>query len=170
MKIDIVPVGLLKDNCYILTKDDKVIVIDPGDEYEKIYPYIKNKEILKVLVTHYHFDHVGALTKFDVNQILPRETPKEYTIGPFNFEVIETKGHTEDSLTYYFKEENCMFTGDFLFKGSIGRTDFPTGNPEKMKQSLNKIIKYRDDITVYPGHGEKTTIGHEKRTNPFITL
>lgn len=168
MKISIIKVGYLEANCYILEKDKKVIVIDPGDEYDKIAPFIKNKEIVKVLITHYHPDHIGALSHFEDKLILKNPKETTYNIGPFSFIVIYTKGHTSDSITYYFKEEEVMFTGDFLFKETIGRTDLPGGNQNEMLKSLNKIKSYPGVIKIYPGHGPSTTLKHEKENNYFL--
>lgn len=72
MKITTIKVGYLEANCYILEKNGKIIVIDPGDEYDKIASIINNREILKVLITHYHKDHIGALNKFKQNLILKK--------------------------------------------------------------------------------------------------
>lgn len=168
MKVDKIVVGNLQENTYIITKNNKAIVIDPGDEIDKIKPYLKNKEIIKILITHYHFDHIGALKYFDENLILKTKQEKQYQIGPFNFEIIFTKGHADDSVTYYFKNEKIMFTGDFLFKETIGRTDLPTGNNSQMIKSLEKIKKYPDNIKIYPGHGEETTLKYEKQKNSFL--
>ncbi len=168
MKITTIPVGILQANCYILNKDNKIIIIDPGDEYAKIKQYIQDKEIVKILITHHHPDHIGALNHFASHLILKHPKAQTYTFGPFSFDVITTKGHTEDSVTYYFKNENTMFTGDFLFKNSIGRTDMPTGNISDMQYSLNKIKTYPDDTIIYPGHGPSTTLKHEKETNYFL--
>ena len=163
MKIDRVIVGVLDTNCYIISKNNKCIVIDPGDEFEKINKVIDNKDIVAIIVTHYHFDHIGALKYFDNDLILDRSNlqEKEYNFDDFKFEVIYTPGHKEDSITIYFKEENVMFTGDFIFKGSIGRTDLEGGNIKDMINSLNKISKYNSSIIVYPGHGDKTTLSLE---------
>lgn len=166
MNIIKLPVGYLQANCYILEKEGKVIVIDPGDEYEKIKDNIKG-EIIKILITHSHEDHIGALKYFDKSLILNVEE-KEYIIKPFKFNVIYTKGHTNDSVTYYFKEDKIMFTGDFLFKGTIGRTDMPTGDIIEMQESLKKIKTYPNDIKIYPGHGEVTTLKEEKENNYFL--
>lgn len=168
MKITAIPLGYLRANCYILEKNGKIIIIDPGDEYEKIYPHTKDKEIIKILITHYHPDHIGALKYFDENLILKNPKPKTYTFEPFSFEVIETKGHTKDSVTYYFKNEKTMFTGDFLFKENIGRTDMPTGSVIDMQKSIKLIKTYPDDIKIYPGHGEPTTLKREKSNNYFF--
>lgn len=168
MNITTIPVGHLQANCYILEKDNKILIIDPGDEYEKIKSYIKNNQIIKILITHHHPDHIGALNNFDKTLILDQPKTQTYTYGPFTFQVIKTSGHTKDSVTYYFKDENTMFTGDFLFKDSIGRTDMPTGNINEMKKSLSKIKKYPDNTIIYPGHGPSTTLKYEKENNYFL--
>lgn len=160
MEINKVVVGMLETNCYILKKNNKCLVIDPGDEHDKIEKIIGNNEVVGVIITHYHFDHIGALNKFDETLILDRHNleEKEYNISNFKFDVIYTPGHKEDSITIYFKEDKIMFTGDFIFKGAIGRTDLKGGNDIDMINSLNKIDKYDKDIIIYPGHGDKTTL------------
>lgn len=163
MKIDRVIVGPLDTNCYIISIGNNCLVIDPGDEYEKIKNAIGNKKILGVIITHYHFDHIGALNYFDKNLILDKSNleEKEYNIDNFKFEIIYTPGHKEDLICIYFKEEKIMFTGDFIFKGAIGRTDLEGGSSIDMINSLNKIKKYNKDIIIYPGHGESSTLLNE---------
>lgn len=172
MKIKTLKVGYLQTNCYILEIDNDVIVIDPGDEYEKIKNEIKNLNVCAILITHHHFDHIGALKHFNNIDIYDYNNLKEktYNIGKFNFDVIYTKGHTNDSITYYFKETNNMFVGDFVFKNSIGRTDLETGNINEMLKSINKIKKYPKKTNIYPGHGEKTTLEEEMKNNPFFFM
>jgi glyoxylase-like metal-dependent hydrolase (beta-lactamase superfamily II) len=164
MKIDKLKVGMLRCNCYILSIDDECIVIDPGGDYDKIKDIIGNKKVIAVLITHNHFDHVGALDNFDVRYIYDFSNLKEqeYIFSKFKFEVIKTPGHSSDLLTYYFADDKAMFTGDFLFKDCIGRTDLFSSSNEDMINSLNKIVKYDDDITIFPGHGDNSTIKHEK--------
>lgn len=83
--------------------------------------------------------------------------------------VMESPGHTKGSICYIFPDDNIVFSGDTLFRESMGRTDFPTGSASQMKQSLKKLTtQLSDDMTVYAGHMEDTTIGHEKMYNPFI--
>ena len=170
MKIKKVEVGMLQCNCYILEKNNKVLIIDPGDEPEKIKKEIGNKEIIAILITHNHFDHIGALSYFKNTPIYDYHNleEKEYQLDDFKFDVIYTKGHSSDSVTYYFKDENIMFVGDFIFKESIGRTDLPTGNMFEMEESLSKIRKYPSKTIIYPGHGESTTLLSEIRNNPFF--
>ena len=163
MKINRIIVGELQTNCYVLIKDNKCLVIDPGDEYNKIKEVIGDNEVVGVIITHHHFDHIGALNNFNKNLILDKNNleEKEYNVADFKFEVIYTPGHKEDCISIYFKEENVMFTGDFIFKDAIGRIDLPGGNYNEMINSLNKISKYNKDILIYPGHGEETTLKDE---------
>ena len=166
MRIKIVQVGELEENCYIVEKNNKCLIIDPGSEFNKIKENI-DKEVIGILITHSHYDHVGALKEaknyYNI-KVYEYKNLKEgkITIGPFDIEVIYTKGHTNDSVTYYFKEEKIMFTGDFIFKNSIGRMDLEGGNISDMKKSLKLISKYDDDIIVYSGHGNDTTLKNEK--------
>ena len=88
--------------------------------------------------------------------------------GNHQFEVIETPGHTGGSVTFYCREENIAFTGDTLFKGSIGRTDFPGGSMFQIIGSLRKLSQLPDQTEIYPGHGPKSTIGFELSHNPYM--
>ncbi len=90
------------------------------------------------------------------------------TIADLSFQCLETPGHTRGSVCYYFEQEKVIFTGDTLFKGTCGRTDLPGGDGRILAQSLKKLAALPDDVTVYAGHNESTTIGHEKRTNFFM--
>ena len=167
MIVKTIKVGYLKTNCYILIKGNDAIIIDPGDEYSKIKKEIENLNLQAILITHHHFDHVGALNNFKNIKIIDNKQ-KEYKIKNFEFKIIKTPGHTEDSVSYYFEKENIMFVGDFIFEGTIGRTDLETGNNEQMKNSLEKIKKYPKNIKIYPGHGNETTLEKELKTNPFL--
>ena len=123
MEVKKVVVGSLQTNCYLLINDDKCLIVDPGDEAEKIKEEISNKTVVGILITHHHFDHVGALNilkEFYQTKVYDYHNLKEgnYNIENFSFEVIYTLGHTDDSVTYYFKDYNIMFVGDFIFKGS----------------------------------------------------
>lgn len=88
-------------------------------------------------------------------------------LGYEKIKVVETPGHTRGGLSYHYK--NYLFTGDTLFKGSVGRTDLPTSNKAEITRSVNMLVaKFRDNTIVYPGHGHFTTILNEKIDNPFI--
>ena len=161
MKIDKVVVGPLETNCYIVTINQEVVIIDPGDDEDKIKEQIGNKKVKTLLITHKHFDHIGALDKLSEIYQVPVNA---YDLIP-NIKVIATPGHTKDSKCYYFPDENVMFCGDFLFQGSFGRTDLD-GNNADMLKSLKEINKYPNNITLMPGHGNSTTLGQEKPNFP----
>lgn len=173
MEIERVIVGELEENCYIVSKDGECLIIDPGSEFDKIKDKVGNREVLAVLVTHHHFDHVGALKEvvsyyktnvYDFNNLVE----KEYLIGPFKFKVIRNPGHTMDSVSFYFYDDKSMFVGDFVFLDSIGRCDLDGGNFSLMRESINKIKTYSNDIMLYPGHGSKTLLGYEKENNYYF--
>lgn len=90
-------------------------------------------------------------------------------LAGFEFQVLHTPGHTRDSVCYYLPQEGILFSGDTLFAGSIGRTDFPGGSTSQMMHSLREILlKLPKKVEVYPGHGEQTTIEYELEHNPFV--
>ena len=151
-----------------------------------------------ILLTHAHFDHIGAIPALQatypdlpvyvhdndlkvINHPLNQLPPEYPAIGqPKNLasteslaeleglEVLETPGHTPGGVCYYFKNEKMLFAGDTLFAGSVGRTDFPGGDMATLMASLKKLTALPDDTVVIPGHGMFTTIGDEKRGNPFL--
>ncbi len=91
------------------------------------------------------------------------------TLGNLKLQVIHTPGHSKGSISLYCKEEHVLFSGDTLFAGSIGRTDIFHSSYEEIMDSLkNKLLTLPDNTVVYPGHGEVTTIGKEKESNPYI--
>ncbi|MDD6879133.1 MAG: MBL fold metallo-hydrolase [bacterium] len=172
MKIIRVETGFLKENCYILIINNKCLVIDPGDDYFKIKEKLKDLEVLGILITHGHFDHIGAiddlLNEHNVNIYkFDNLSESSYNIGPFNFEVIFNPGHSEDSISYYFKDDNVIFDGDFIFKGTIGRCDLKGGNINKMKESLLKFYNRFSDVILMPGHGSETNINNEKNNYSY---
>jgi len=173
VKIDIVRVGELKCNCYILDIDNKVLIVDPGDDALKIVDAVGDRDVIGIIITHYHFDHIGALdelvNKYGVS-VYDKSNMCEGNnrVGKFVFEVIYTPGHKEDAITIYFKEDKCMFCGDFIFRDSIGRCDLPGGNIREMVESIKKIKKYDKDIDIYPGHGNKTTLEYEINNNMYF--
>ena len=182
-------VGPYQSNCYILgcDKTKKGVVIDPGDEAVRIINEISRNglQILQILITHGHVDHVGAasdlkkITKAPV-LIHPLDAPglgfpadgdlregEKVKVGSYTITAIHTPGHSQGGMC--FSAPGAVFTGDTLFTGSIGRTDFSGGNYHQLIQSvINKIFPLGDDIRVYPGHGPASTIGRERLTNPFF--
>jgi len=197
MDIKTVKVGILQTNCYILIKNGKAIIIDPGAKAERILTALGEKtQVLAILLTHAHFDHIGAINDLlvhfkcpiylseddqplmldpQLNYSFPKRFivqqptlpyPSKLTIGEFTFEIIETPGHTDGSVCLII--DNVMFTGDTLFMQSVGRTDLRTGNPTKMKQSLRKLKALDHNYDVYPGHDDATTLNEEKAHNIYL--
>lgn len=155
MKIKCLVVGELMANCYLLEKDGRILIIDPGDEFKKIEKAILGK-VEEILVTHSHQDHIGALKELEAKYKIKHNVFKRET---FNYEVIKTPGHTSDSLSFYFPDDHVMFTGDFLFANSIGRMDMPTGSRKDMEASLLEISKYPLDTLICPGHYYTSHLG-----------
>lgn len=174
MKIETILVGNFT-NCYLVIKDNKCLIVDPGFDSNKIIKKIIDLKlkVIGILITHGHFDHIGELNRlkeyfkvdsYDYNNL----EEKDYQIDIFNFEVIYTPGHTSDSITFYFREIETMLVGDFIFLEDIGRYDLPTGDIEIMKKSIAKIKNYNPNIKIYPGHEEITTLAHEIKYNPYF--
>lgn len=171
MDIKIIPVGYLETNCYILENDAEALIIDPGDEPLKIDREL-NKKLIGIIITHYHEDHIGGLSYFKNKYDVPVYDYNNLEeganrLGSFLFDVIYNPGHTTDSISIYFKEENKMFVGDFIFYHTIGRTDLTGGNFKEMLKSISNLKKY-DDIIIYPGHGRITSLKEEKSNNIYF--
>lgn len=205
MIIQSLPVGPIMANCYILgcEKTKKAVVIDPGDEADRILIMLAKSglTVQYILNTHGHFDHVGANKRMKAAtgaQILihaadapmltqlsrmaatfgmyiedsppPDKTIKdgdEIEFGQIKLSVIHTPGHTQGGVSFY--TDGNVFVGDTLFAGSIGRTDFPGGDYDTLISSIRrKLFPLGDHVRVFTGHGPETTIGREKRLNPFL--
>lgn len=94
---------------------------------------------------------------------------QELELAGMNLKVFHTPGHTPGGASYYCAEAGCVFSGDTLFHGSVGRTDFPGGSMSAIVRSLQeKLFLLPEETVVYPGHGEETSVGYEKKYNPFI--
>lgn len=163
MKIKTVIVGELETNCYIVENEDSCLIIDPGDKFLKIKNNI-DKKVIGVLLTHRHFDHVGALEEFVDYYNVPIYDKNNLSngvnkIGDFELIVNYNPGHTLDSISFIF--DNIMFSGDFIFRGCIGRTDLG-GDFNLMKESIREILASTVNYKIYPGHGETTMLNHEK--------
>lgn len=91
-----------------------------------------------------------------------------FSIGNINVKIHSAPGHTPGGVLYVLEEEKVIFTGDTLFCGSVGRTDFKGGNSSDLMKTLESIKKYPDDYVIYPGHGGNSNIGNEKRNNMFL--
>ena len=174
MKVQSFVCGYLEENAYlVINESNEALLIDPGSEEGKIEKFIeKNGITLKgILITHYHFDHVGALEYFKEKYNLKVYDIKNVGInrvGEFMFDVFETKGHTDDSCAFYFEEINSLFTGDFLFKESIGRYDFENSSFQDMMKSIAWVKTLNESVRIYPGHGEDTNLKYELKHNEFL--
>lgn len=202
IRIETVVVGPLMTNCYIISEGKECIVIDAGEEGERIVETVRARElsVKYILASHGHFDHVSGIEplrrafrapfhihssdlemfkgapemakKFAGTDIEELGDPEgfieenEYTIGNSKLIPIHTPGHTAGSTSFLIGKH--LFSGDTLFKGSIGRMDFG-GSVESMKNTIEQLKKMDEDIEVHPGHGPATTVGDEKRDNPFLT-
>lgn len=117
-------------------------------------------------------DYTGNMLPFDIKPIKADEFVKEgdnLILGSLKFRVLESPGHTEGGILFVNDQEKKVFAGDTIFNGSIGRTDLPGGDFETMIKSIEeKILTLDDDYDLYVGHGPKTTVGKERKTNPFI--
>ena len=196
MLIKTIPVGQLETNCYVVTNEKTLecVVIDPGDESNSILDYLEsdNLKCRAVMLTHGHYDHVGAVDTIAEETGAPvymnerddarrgtdvhfpyrlRENGKSYDDGDvieaagLRFEVIATPGHTPGGVT--LRCEDALFTGDTLFKGSCGRTDLPGGDMMTELRSLRRLCELPGDYEVYPGHMDSSTLEREREFNYY---
>ena len=145
MNIKIIRTGFLDENCYLLIKNGKCLIIDPGADFFVIKKEIGELKPVGVLITHSHFDHIGALEEtiktYDI-KVYNRSNLKEEetTIDCFCFSTIYTPGHSSDSICFYFKESDDVFVGDFIFKNSVGRWDLETGDRHKLIEDRKSVV------------------------------
>lgn len=192
MQMESMELGLYRTNCYILWEQDAAIVIDPGYGAPMISRRLEELglTLCAIVLTHGHFDHVGAIAGLketcDCPVLLPEgdlALPEEITNGPIPYTAtyrdgdtlsfggisltaLHTPGHTPGSSC--LRTGKCLFTGDTLFRDTCGRTDLPGGDWRQMKASLRKLAAIGEDLFVYPGHGEATTLAREKQHNPYL--
>jgi glyoxylase-like metal-dependent hydrolase (beta-lactamase superfamily II) len=193
MFVKMFTVGMLGTNCYVVGDKDsgEAVVIDPGfdsePEAQQILDEIERNGLhIKYIVnTHGHPDHNGGnsiLKNHSHAPILIHEADAPMLNGPpadrrlregdiieagkVKLKVIHTPGHSPGSTALL--TEDYVFSGDTLFAGSIGRYDLPGASHEELVNSLKKLLTLPDHVKVCPGHGPATTIGEERRTNPFL--
>ena len=183
-----------------------MLIVDPGDNADRIEQKVLEMQgrPVAILLTHGHFDHIGAVDDLRAHfigvQCYAGEDEKEVlengsynlsasfgsgfavradhllkdketlTLAGFKLQVIETPGHTKGGVCYYLSEEGVLFSGDTLFRTSVGRTDFPTGSMSQIVRSVQYLTEnLPGDTVVYPGHQEITTIAYEQRFNPYLS-
>ena len=188
------PLGAYQTNCYILWEEagETCVVIDPGYSPEEVLRQTRSlgKKIEAILLTHGHFDHVGAVRGIAEETgckvyLCPEDLsmPEQMTAGPLYYthtykegdtlslagmqlHVLHTPGHTPGSVCILWGDN--LFSGDTLFAGSCGRTDLPGGDWATILQSLKRLAGIQKNYTVYPGHGESTTLEAERKYNPYL--
>ncbi|MBO6140297.1 MAG: MBL fold metallo-hydrolase [Ruminococcus sp.] len=198
------PLSYCDTNCYIVASDEgNAALIDAPDDAQYILEQLDifNLSLKMILLTHGHFDHIGAAADLQdetgcevyahtddlymikdgnasksgflgigeirpVKNVIPITEDSVIKLDEIEFDVLHTPGHTPGSVCYI--AGNVMFSGDTLFARSIGRTDMPGGDMEKMNKSLEKIKELGGDLTVYPGHMNVTTLETEKKVNQFL--
>lgn len=197
MLIKTLPVGQFETNCYVVTNEATLhcVVIDPGDESNTIMDYLEDNHLKcdAIMLTHGHFDHTGAvpevaaetgapvyMSKLDDARYAPDASMLGYSLpengsyyadgdvveaAGLRFEIMATPGHTPGGVT--IRCEDALFTGDTLFRGSCGRTDFPGGDMDAELRSLKRICALEGDYEVYPGHMDATTLEREREFNYY---
>src|SRR3974377_1188416 len=123
--------------------------------------------LLKMLDIQAAWSGVPAPGKVEIDRSIT--TGETVSAGSHTAQILRTPGHTEGSICLYFEPEKKLIAGDTLFAGSIGRTDLPGGDPQKITRYIQKtLMALPDETVVIPGHGELTTIGEERQSNPFL--
>ena len=191
MNLNTLALGAYQTNCHIISNGSEALVIDPGYEPDTILDALEGLTLKAILLTHGHFDHVGAVKELvaetgcevyihAAEATLPpmmtagtlyytRTYSEGDTISPIpgvELTVLHTPGHTPGSICLLCGQE--LFAGDTLFAGSCGRVDLPGGNPAQMMQSLGRLASLQADYRVHPGHGPSTTLSREKQHNPYM--
>lgn len=205
LKIQRMVLGPVRTNCYLAVNQEtkECFVVDPADMAGLILTEIKEENLTAraVLLTHGHYDHIGAAEELRTALKIPiyasemelptlADTEKNLSamfghpmtvkadrglkdgevlgIAGFSVQVFQTPGHTPGGACYYLEEEKTLFSGDTLFAGSVGRSDFPGGSARTLQDSVRRLFReLPEDTNVYPGHESETDIGYEKRYNPY---
>lgn len=205
LQIETMVLSMMATNCYLAMNREtkKLLIIDPASSPERIISKIEDMGAVPeaVLLTHGHFDHIGAVDALrekygipvcvlDQEQEVCESEEKNlsmmfgrgFTVKADRFfhdkeiaelagmqiHVLHTPGHTLGGSCYYIPEESVLFSGDTLFCCSVGRTDFPTGSMSRLHEAIHtRLFVLPEDTLVLPGHNESTSIGYEKKYNPY---
>ena len=208
LSVRIVPVTPFQQNCSVLVcmETMRAAVVDPGGDLDLILKAVENEKasVEKILVTHAHIDHAGAVAEMAERLQIPVEGPhredqfwidmlpvqgREFGLsgsdkftpdrwldegdtvqfGNISMDVHHCPGHTPGHVVFFQPDYRLAIVGDVLFKGSIGRTDFPRGDYQTLIHSIReRLWPLGDDVQFIPGHGPVSTFGYERRTNPFV--
>jgi glyoxylase-like metal-dependent hydrolase (beta-lactamase superfamily II) len=207
MEVHMLTVGPVQENSFLFHADgsNRGLIVDPGEEAPRILETVRELGLTveAVLVTHCHFDHIGAVApvaretgapvyvseierpvladimsyvpfagfgpyeSYEADHLLRGEEKLE--LAGFEIDVLLTPGHSPGHLSYSIPAERALFSGDVLFQGSVGRVDLPGGDWGTLLSSIRRLVDaLPEDTTVYPGHMDVTTLGAERRTNPFL--
>lgn len=203
MRVFPLTLGPLGENAYLVAGEEGVVLIDPGDEPERLLALMEETGLRPqaILLTHAHFDHVGAVAPLvealglpvylhpldlplyrraaEVAAAFGRSLPTpplpvvplEEGMRLYGLSVWHLPGHSPGHVAFLALEEDPpqAFSGDLLFRGSIGRYDLPGADRQALFRSLRRLLRLPPETRVYPGHGPPTTLGLEARTNPFLT-
>ena len=201
-------VGPLQENCFLVRADAdaaSAVMVDPGEEAPRLLAAIDEAGVTleAILLTHCHFDHIGAVApvaratgaevwcpEMETDLLTDLMTYVPYPdLGPYEsyepehqvaggetlqlagmeIDVLFTPGHSPGHVTYAPRGSEAIFSGDVLFQSSIGRTDLPGGDHPTLMASIAGLLeRFGDDTRVHPGHMGLTTLGAERRTNPFL--
>lgn len=192
MRIEKLTLTEYQSNCYLVESQGEALIIDPGEPNPKIVEGVTGMKVKYIVNTHAHPDHIAGdgylkeelkapllvprqdLELFRVllgDALQPEQLLQEgdrIEVGQLCFEVLHTPGHTPGSIVLLERQQRVIFSGDLLFVGSIGRTDFPGGSDIEMQKSLKRLVKLEGDWQIYPGHGPETRLSQERWTNPFL--
>ena len=200
MIFDTIPVGQIDTNCYLIGDETGKVcaVVDPGGSPERVLEMIEKSglEPKMILLTHGHWDHVGAIPALlekwpdlpvyaHEKELCPADEPNPHyffphagknqrtygegdtlALGGLTLRVLHTPGHSGGSVVLLV--EDVMLSGDTLFAGTCGRYDLSGGDGEQMLQSLKRLVELEGDYKVCPGHGALTTLERERQTNPYM--
>jgi glyoxylase-like metal-dependent hydrolase (beta-lactamase superfamily II) len=209
VKVAVIPVTPFQQNCSLLVDEatNKAAIVDPGGDLDRVLGALERSgaELEKILVTHGHIDHCGAVAELRRRTGVPVEGPQRedafwiaqlasqgerfgfegaeafepdrwleqgdtVRVGSVVLEVRHCPGHTPGHVVFYSPADRIAIVGDVLFAGSVGRTDFPRGDPQALVRSIREnLFPLGDDVAFGPGHGPVSTFGAERESNPYVS-